>query len=101
MWAHWLIETVKTVSVHEGLVRTCISIHMPTHPRSLEKPIRDRNNQDLHVICILCRPCAHGLEVKDVIIFRCRSAYKASGEDRLADICVGTEDLMYAEMFEE
>jgi hypothetical protein len=82
MWTHWLIKTVKTVSVHEGLVRTRISIHML-------------------VICILHRPRAHGLEVKDAIVFGCRSAYEACGEDRLADIGVGTEDLMHAEMLEE
>jgi hypothetical protein len=96
MWTHWLIKTVKTVSVNEGLVRTCISIHMSTHPRSLEDPIKDRTSQDLLVICILHRPRAYGLEVKDAIFLGCRSAYEASGEDRLADIGIGTEDLMHA-----
>lgn len=80
-----------------------ISIHMPTHthPDIVERPIKDTVGQDSLVICILHRPRAHGLEIKDAILFGCRSAYQASGEDRLADIGIGTEDLMHAEMLEE
>jgi len=60
-----------------------------------------RLSQNLLVICILDGTRAHRLEIKDAIFFGCRSAYKASGDDRLADIGIGTEDLMHAEMFEE
>lgn len=77
-----------------------------THPDRLERPVHQSQRQEpaqenLLVICIPHGPCAHGLEVKDAIVFGGRSAYEASGEDRLADIGIGTEDLMHAEMLEE
>lgn len=78
---------------------------MPSaHPRSVGRRIKKKTepaSDYLLVICILHRPCAHGLQVKDTIFFGCRSAYKTSGEDRLADIGIGTEDLMHTEMLEE
>lgn len=60
----------------------------------------DRIQQDLLVVGILQRPRAHWLEIKDTVIFGCRGAYKASGEDGLADIGIGTEHLMHTEILE-
>ena len=69
--------------------------------RSLNQRLPETETQpDLLVICILYRPRAHGLEIKDAIIFGRGSAYKARGENRLADIGIGAEDLMHAEILE-
>lgn len=104
MWTHRLIKPVKTVRVHESLVRAGESIHVPTHThrhRSLNQRLPETETQpDLLVICILYRPRAHRLEIKDAILFGRGSAYKARGENRLADIGIGAEDLMHAEILE-
>jgi hypothetical protein len=55
---------------------------------------------DLLVICVLKRPCADWLEVKDVIMFCCRGAHKARGEDCFANVGVSAKDLMHPEMLE-
>ena len=73
-------------------------IHIPI---SSKDPSKTLWAEDSLVICILHRSRAHGLEIKDAIFLGCRSANQASGEDRLADIGIGTEDLMHAEMLEE
>lgn len=67
---------------------------------NIQRGATNKIQRDLLVVRILHRSCADRLEVKDVIFFGCRGAYKARGEDGFADIGVGTKDLMHAEMLE-
>lgn len=85
-------------------MRTSITFHMPTgtiiNCRTSSSGQQIRSSDDLLVVRILHRSCADRLEIKDVILFGCRGAHKARGEDGFTDIGIGTKDLMHAEMLE-